>query len=273
MDNTPLISIIIPTFNRENVIVQALQSIITALPHEILVIDDGSQDQTETHVRQLALPNLKYIKHSFNQGAAAARNTGIQLAKGQYIAFLDSDDLWFPYKLDHQLNFLKSHPRHRACYSGFLYKKSSGKTEVRSPHQENWEDYLKGCFIAPGTTLFIEKGVFNDIENYSIELERLEDWDLLLRFSHQFSIGRLDRPLAIVRQSSPPPLKKVVRSAETLKKIFQIQVGKKSGKRGLAIFLGALEREKLVSSLKNKKYLHTLYYLKNFVFCKMNRYC
>ena len=94
MAYSPLVSVIIPTFNRKNVILNALNSIITNVSHEILVIDDGSQDGTEDLLRHLAYDNFRYLKHSKNQGAAVARNTGIQAAKGRYVAFLDSDDLW-----------------------------------------------------------------------------------------------------------------------------------------------------------------------------------
>lgn len=261
----PLVSIIIPTYNRENVICNAIDSIITRIPHEIILVDDGSQDRTEQVVREKSLSNLLFIKHQKNQGAGSARNTGILAAKGKYIAFLDSDDTWLPYKLESQLEVLQSHPGLRACYTGFVYNKLSGKTEVRCPWQKNFRDFLSGCFICPGTTLLLEKEIFNEIGGYSILLPRLEDWDLLLRLSRRFSLERVRRPLAIINQSSPPSEEKILSSVAFLQNNFHRLIMENYGEKDALIFLGALEFEKFTSLFKNKKYIKSFFYLKNFL--------
>lgn len=272
MNNLPIVSIIIPTFNRERCVNKAVKSIVTSLPHEILVVDDGSQDRTEQLVLGLSLQNLHFIKHKVNQGAAAARNTGVQAAKGRYIAFLDSDDTWLPYKLDKQLDFLTSHPQFRACYTAFFYNKKSGRRERRCPVQEKCEDFLSGCFIGPGTTLLIEKEIFNEIGYYSTDLKRFEDWDFLLRLSHKFPVGRINVPLATVNQSSPPSSQDVITSADLLKNKLQDYVEDISGNEGLKTFLNALEREKFISLVNNKEYIRSLRYFKNFIYFILKKY-
>jgi glycosyltransferase involved in cell wall biosynthesis len=100
----PSVSVVIPTYNRKDAVIRAAQSALSQSlpPLEIIVVDDGSRDGT-TETNLLALdPRIRYIKHSTNRGGAAARNTGIDAACGNWIAFLDSDDLWVPYKLERQ---------------------------------------------------------------------------------------------------------------------------------------------------------------------------
>jgi glycosyltransferase involved in cell wall biosynthesis len=272
MKNGPLVSIVVPTFNREHCIENAIKSIVTNLPHEILVIDDGSRDRTEQVVSVLALQNLHFIKHKVNQGAAAARNTGIKLAKGKYIAFLDSDDTWLPYKLDKQVEFLARHSEVRVCYTSFFYKKKSGKQAIRCPLQDNYTSFLSGCFIGPGTTLLLEKEIFNEIGYYATDLKRFEDWDLLLRLCRRFPLKRLNLPLAIVNQSSAPVSQDVIESADLLRAKLQQDVENVAGKRGLKIFLNALGSEKFINLVKNKHYINSLRYFKNFIYSFFNRH-
>ena len=97
-----MVSIIVPTYNRENVIERALRSILrqTYSAYEVIVVDDGSTDGTESVVTGLQDARIRYIALQENQGVAHARNVGIQEAKYDYVAFLDSDDEWLPNKLE-----------------------------------------------------------------------------------------------------------------------------------------------------------------------------
>ena len=117
----PTISVIVPTYNRADLLKEALQSVLaqTYTDYEMIVIDDGSTDNTEGVVLQLfanhceqkpeSADQIRYIKQS-NAGVSAARNHGIFEARGKWLAFLDSDDLWFPQKLEKQMAFLVEHP-------------------------------------------------------------------------------------------------------------------------------------------------------------------
>lgn len=114
------ISVVIPTYNRKNKLFRALQSVRnqTMEPDEVIVVDDGSIDNTESFIKNLcgSWPELKYIYQS-NQGPGAARNTGIRAAKGDYVAFLDSDDEWYPAKLEKQVSALDLNPMACLCFS------------------------------------------------------------------------------------------------------------------------------------------------------------
>lgn len=111
INRSPLISIIIPVYNAESYIKKTIQSVLnqTYRPVEIIVVDDGSTDQSAENIRQFQQPEVKYHFQS-NLGAASARNRGIELAKGEYLSFLDADDLWLPNKLELQMRSFQKHP-------------------------------------------------------------------------------------------------------------------------------------------------------------------
>ncbi|MGB3295831.1 MAG: glycosyltransferase family 2 protein [Phormidesmis sp.] len=112
MSDLPLISVVIPTCDRERILPISLESVIhqTHENLQVIVVDDGSKDDTEAVVKGYQNPKIQYVRHSRNMGGAAARNTGIDLARGDYIAFIDSDDAWVPDKLERQYAHIQSHP-------------------------------------------------------------------------------------------------------------------------------------------------------------------
>lgn len=112
------ISVIIPTYNRAHLIKKSLQSVLdqTLQPYEIIVIDDFSTDDTEEVVKSLNSPLIKYVKNQRKKGANGARNTGILMAQGEFIAFHDSDDIWLPEKLKLQRDFLAARPNIDMCF-------------------------------------------------------------------------------------------------------------------------------------------------------------
>ena len=113
------VSVLIPTFNRQQYIVGAIQSVLAQNfdDMEIIVVDDGSTDHTE-EVLQPYLPHIRYIRTE-NQGPARARNVGMQAAQGDYIAYLDSDDLYYPFKISIQAQILDARPDIGMIYSEF----------------------------------------------------------------------------------------------------------------------------------------------------------
>lgn len=122
MSQNELVSVIIPTYNRANLILQAVKSVLnqTYKNFEIIIVDDGSSDNTEDVINVIHDNRIRYIKHAINKGASAARNTGIREAKGKYIAFQDSDDHWLPDKLEKQVKRIENTPDHvGAVFGGY----------------------------------------------------------------------------------------------------------------------------------------------------------
>ena len=110
MVRNPIVSVIIPTYNRAHLIDKAIKSVLnqTYQDFEIIVVDDGSTDNTNEVLKNFTDSRIHYIFHTSNLGVSAARNTGIKTSQGEYIALLDSDDDWLPEKLDKQVDVLQN---------------------------------------------------------------------------------------------------------------------------------------------------------------------
>ena len=154
-EKTPKVSVIIPTYNRAHLVGRAIRSVLnqTYQDFEIIVVDDGSTDNTEEVVKSFNDPRIRYIRHEENKGAAAARNTGIKAAKGKFIAFQDSDDEWLPKKLEKQMEaFDNASPKVGVVYTGFWsiegnVKRYSLNKEIVHKEGDIHSQILQGNFI------------------------------------------------------------------------------------------------------------------------------
>lgn len=202
----PLVSVVIPAFNRVGVIERALDSVAaqTFTDFEILIVDDGSTDDFATVERYRCAAPIRLIQHAHNRGPAAARNTGIAAASGRFIAFLDSDDTWHPDKLAEQLAALRNAAPHiKACVTDYKLLKYNRELAVcqQLPLGSFKTKILFGCTVSPGTTLLVERSVFDEIGLFDEGLRRLEDWDWLLRFVEAYDILVVPKLLATVHAS------------------------------------------------------------------------
>jgi glycosyltransferase involved in cell wall biosynthesis len=204
-----IISVVMPVWNRAHQVGTAIDSALAQeLPEggwslEIIVVDDGSTDDLAAALRPYGT-RLTFVRHDVNKGAAAARNSGIAAATGDLIAFLDSDDVWLAGKLAAQVAFMQSTSYLVTCTACYLAR--AGAPDLVWPRYKTGPithfDLLRGCFLSPGTTMVCEARVFKDMGLYDTNLARHEDWDWLLRFAAQKSLGFLARPLARVEPSS-----------------------------------------------------------------------
>lgn len=196
----PFISVVIPTFNRQNEVFEAIQSVLDQgrSDMEIIVVDDGSNDQTRQHVQHFG-GACNYVYQS-NGGPSSARNTGIKLAKGELISFLDSDDLWLPGKLDEDMKLLQRYPEIGAL-SGNADSYIEGRLKTHSVFSDRKIDFPPSgarpfCWSLPimrlgpsciMSSLTLRRSVLESLGG-SIFDERLrfdEDWDFEFRlFSH-----------------------------------------------------------------------------------------
>src|SRR5262245_54582093 len=205
---TPEVSVIIPAFNREATIGRAISSVLaqTWANFEIVVVDDGSQDATVTVATSFGDERVRIVRHEQNRGAAAARNTGIRAAKGEFIALLGSDDGWFSYKLAMRLGQLREQAPETcvSCTGVILHLIDRGICrEYRLQDCADWRRRLAlGCDERPGSTLLARRHVFARVGLLDESFHRYEDWDWLLRYAT--SDGRvlaISTPLAHVHNT------------------------------------------------------------------------
>lgn len=200
MPTQPTISVIIPTHNREHTLARAIESVQTqsVKPLEIIVIDDGSTDNTGALVKQ-DFPTVKLYRQS-NHGVSHARNRGIESARGEWIALLDSDDAWYPGKLEAQLNLLERNPSIRLCHTDEHWIRNGKRINQRLRHEKRggqiYQFCLPLCAISPSAAL-IHNSVFNDIGYFDEELPACEDYDFWLRLTALESVVFCDAPLVI----------------------------------------------------------------------------
>jgi glycosyltransferase involved in cell wall biosynthesis len=202
---SPLVSIVIPAYNSANYLPQALDSVLnqTFRDYEIIVVDDGSTDETE----QVLAPYrglIRYIRKE-NGGPASARNAGIRQASGEYIAFLDADDIWLPDKLQSQIDFISKNPDLHVLFTdcaifdqhGFVT--SSIKENHNISARITFQDLLTKHFV-PMSSIIVKRACLDEIGLFDESLTGAEDYNLYLRLAQKFQFGYLDKVLVYHRK-------------------------------------------------------------------------
>lgn len=200
----PEVSVILPTYNRAKTLPRAVQSVLnqTFNDFELIIVDDGSIDNTGEIVRNFEDNRIKYVKCKENKGASATRNIGIGLSKGEYIAFQDSDDEWLPKKLEKQLEIFETAlPGIGIVYTGFWRVEGDKKkyipyNSVKKKEGNIHKELLKESFIGLPATV-IRKKCFEKSGIFDENLPRLQDWDLLIRLSKYYRVIYINEPLLI----------------------------------------------------------------------------
>lgn len=199
------VSVIIPSYNYGRFLRQAIQSVLdqTIKPHEVIVVDDGSTDDSKEIARSFG-DSIIAIEQN-NAGVAAARNKGSEIATGDLLAFLDSDDYWHPEKLEKQLQKFSSDPEIGFVHCGSTYVDENGvfiKDYVVG--EEGWvaDELLKFEPVVVANTLVIKRELFTKVGGFDTnrELHPSEDWDLCYRLSRICRLGFVREPLLYYRQ-------------------------------------------------------------------------
>ena len=205
----PLVSVIIPTYNRAGLVQQALASVKaqTFRDFEIVVVDDGSTDGTDEVLS--AEPELLVLRHPCCQGVAAARNTGVAAAQGEWLAFLDSDDLWLPDKLARQISCLKGQPELLICQTDETWVRRGVRVNKPAAHRKVagriFLPSLGRCMISPSAVM-LHRRLLQDHGAFDAALPAAEDYDLWLRLTWRYEVGLVDEPLVIKRGGHPDQL-------------------------------------------------------------------
>ncbi|MDM9385156.1 glycosyltransferase [Chlorogloeopsis sp. ULAP01] len=203
----PTISVIIPAYNAENTIIDTITSVQkqTFSDFELIVINDGSKDRTLKLLNEIQDSRLKVFSYR-NGGLSTARNRGISHATGEFIAFLDADDLWTIDKLELQLEALQKSPEAGVAYSWSYFmdeKNEYCSTDKPILFQGNvFADLLKWNFIASGSNPLIRRQAIESVGEFETSLSRAEDWDYWLRLAAKWSFVVVPKPQVFYRQSS-----------------------------------------------------------------------
>jgi glycosyltransferase involved in cell wall biosynthesis len=185
---SPLVTVVIPTYNRENTIIRALKSVLdqSYTNMEVIIVDDCSTDNTISKIKSINDKRVRIIKHNENKGGSAARNTGISLAKGELVAFQDSDDEWLPGKLKKQVDIITQN-RFGVIFTKHNNIRPNGQSSIfpniDGIKQENLYRNLLYENIIGTPTALIQKKHLQKIRGFDESLPRLQDWDLFIRLS------------------------------------------------------------------------------------------
>ena len=207
MDNSknlkgnPRVSVIIPTYNRAWVLKEAIDSVLAQdyADFELIVVDDGSTDGTDNVLA--GYDNVTVLEQP-NQGVSAARNKGVLHARGTYLAFLDSDDLWLPQKLTAQVGFFRKNPDVVICQTQETWVRNGRRVNSGKRHQKQsgmfFERSLELCLVSPSAVM-MEKTFFEQMGGFDESLPACEDYDLWLRINAHHPIYLIDQPLVVKR--------------------------------------------------------------------------
>lgn len=253
-----LVSVVIPTFNRSELVAKAIDSVLlqTYPFFEIIVVDDCSTDDTILMLRKYG-DKIRVFKNDVNSYVGFTRNFGVSVAKGEYIAFLDSDDSWLPNKLELQIGWMKNNEFEICATSFYTFQKSLNDLVRKDrPYQPELRiiDILYGVYIAPGSTLIVKRDLFIGIGGYDITYRRLEDWDLLIRmFLKYVRIGFLNEPTALIFSTNDFTINNLKKSSQKLFFLNYKSLWKRKWYYPVILLVG-LFFELFVINFRSKKY-------------------
>ena len=203
----PLISVVIPVYNGEKTIRETIESVLnqTFKDFELIAIDDGSTDKTVEIINRIQNSRIKVFSYP-NAGLSASRNRGIAQAIGEYISFIDADDLWTPDKLEAQLKALQENPQADVAYSWTDCIDESGKFLRRGGYitvtGNVYERLLLVDFVEGGSNPLIRKHVFTEVGGFDESFNAVEDWDMWLRLASRYRFVTVPSPQILYRQSA-----------------------------------------------------------------------
>jgi len=207
----PLVSVIMPTYNRLEFLRPALDSLEaqTFTHWELIVADDGSQPPTRAYLEQLAAPpRVRLIRMPHCGRPSVVRNAALRAARGEYVAFLDSDDLWLPQKLECQIASLRRHPQRRWSYTAFAVVDAAGSVrraataDARQTAPSGWilERILNDETVIALPSVLVARQLLDELGAFDEELTMCEDDELWLRLAAASEIDGVDAPLTLIRR-------------------------------------------------------------------------
>lgn len=205
---TPTVSVVLTTYNRLPLLREAVASVIgqTFDDWELIVVDDGSTDDTREYLETIDDPRVRPIGLE-HRGITSARNAGLRLARGEWVAFFDSDDLWLPEKLEWQLRRVAAQPTCRWSYTRYSFIDTNGTS---LPERSNLlplpvsghilEPLLKFEVSTAVPTMLVQRSLIEEIGGFDATMLFLSDYDFILRLAARSEVCALSETLALVRE-------------------------------------------------------------------------
>jgi glycosyltransferase involved in cell wall biosynthesis len=197
------VSVVIPAFNATETLAATIDSVLaqTRQPLEVIVVDDGSTDATAEIAERFG-PPVTCVRMP-NAGVSRARNTGIERSTGDYVAFVDADDLWRPEKLERQLEALAKDERAEVSTTGRV-RVDADLNEVERSGVSAFDDpcetlLLQSMALGPISSVVIRRELARDIGGFDPRFSQCADWDLMLRLSLRTGLAPVDEPLVLYR--------------------------------------------------------------------------
>lgn len=217
----PTVTVVVPTYRRAGSIRAAVDSVLgqTHQDFEIVVVDDASADETPEVVRDIPDPRVRLVVHERNLGGNAARATGVAHARGRYVAFLDSDDVWWPTKLERQLDLLAAKgPSYTFCGTWFRLQTPDGEVRMEIEPDIDGVRCPELCVrnaLGGYSVLLVEKAALERIGGPDTALRSCQDWDLYLRLNDTGGVCVVREPLITYVQDPTDPVR-ISRSRENV---------------------------------------------------------
>lgn len=208
MNNNPIVSVIITTHNRAGLLPKAVRSVLSQSfkDFELIIVDDASSDNTEQVIKSFTDDRILYLRHPFSKGGPAARNSGLQLSCGKYIAFLDDDDEWMSGKLLKQTAKLDNAPARVGiiyCWANLIA--SSGRVRPRPTPRKHGDlsyDLLWGSVFGSVSKALIRRECFDKVGGFNEELSSCQDWDMWFRIARFYDFDFVPEVLCNIYQHS-----------------------------------------------------------------------
>jgi glycosyltransferase involved in cell wall biosynthesis len=182
----PKVSVIIPTHNRVNSLTAAVNSVLsqTFQDFELIIVNDASTDETNNYLTQLVESDtrIKFISNTTSLGGSQSRNSGIYASHGEWLAFLDDDDIWLPEKLEKQLNALEAEPNSVACSANYRVNYPLKiKKIVNTPQNVTLDALLKANVLGGASVCMCQADLLKSIGGFDGKLKSAQDWDVWVR--------------------------------------------------------------------------------------------
>lgn len=196
----PFFSVIIPTYNRQDLVEKAIESVLAqdCRDYELIVVDDGSTDGSWENLQKFS-DRIVLLKQN-NRGVSAARNAALKVAKGEWVSFLDSDDLWYPHKLRVQKQYIKENPSYKIVHSDEVWFRNHVRVNPMKKHAKGGGDQfyrsLELCVISP-SAVAIRKDLILELGGFREDFPACEDYDLWLKITAKYPVGYIQEQLVI----------------------------------------------------------------------------